>query len=138
MLRSGLLGRSVARRGAWEIARRGVMTEITKGVVFDTIAREWRCKWSADDDKASLAKLQEVLEEAKPKIKEVKGVKQVQRVVCGDCLDFKISIAVDQANFAPWAEGGFEPEASVLAKMKEIPGVSLVETQTYTLMPVDL
>ncbi|KAK3277795.1 hypothetical protein CYMTET_14223, partial [Cymbomonas tetramitiformis] len=28
--------------------------EIAKGVEFDTIAREWRFKWSGDSDKASL------------------------------------------------------------------------------------
>eukprot|EP00420_Gonyaulax_spinifera_P021999 CAMPEP_0197891170 /NCGR_PEP_ID=MMETSP1439-20131203/27484_1 /TAXON_ID=66791 /ORGANISM="Gonyaulax spinifera, Strain CCMP409" /LENGTH=36 /DNA_ID= /DNA_START= /DNA_END= /DNA_ORIENTATION= len=30
------------------------MPSITPSVEFDTIAREWRCKWSGDDDKASL------------------------------------------------------------------------------------
>jgi hypothetical protein len=30
-------------------------------VSFDTIAREWRCKWSADADKASLVKAQDEL-----------------------------------------------------------------------------
>ena len=28
---------------------------------FDTIAREWRCKWSADADKDSLVKTQDEL-----------------------------------------------------------------------------
>ena len=37
------------------------MKTITKGVQFDTIAREWRMKWSADNDKASLIALQRVL-----------------------------------------------------------------------------
>ena len=34
------------------------MPEITKGVSFDTVAREWRCKWSDTEDKASLAAAQ--------------------------------------------------------------------------------
>ena len=32
----------------------------------------------------------------------------------------------------------FAPEAAFLAKVKAIPGVSSVETQTYTLMPVSV
>ena len=35
--------------------------EVTPNVQFDTIAREWRCKWSADEDKASLVKAQDEL-----------------------------------------------------------------------------
>ena len=35
--------------------------EVTPNVKFDTIAREWRCKWSADGDKASLVKAQDEL-----------------------------------------------------------------------------
>jgi hypothetical protein len=37
------------------------MPEITSNVSFDTIAREWRCKWSADGDKASLIAAQDAL-----------------------------------------------------------------------------
>ena len=37
------------------------MPNITPNVEFDTLAREWRCKWVADDDKASLAACQDAL-----------------------------------------------------------------------------
>ena len=37
------------------------MPTIVEGVDFDTVAREWRCKWSADGDKASLAAAQEAI-----------------------------------------------------------------------------
>lgn len=37
------------------------MPNITPNVEFDTLAREWRCKWSPDDDKASLAACQDAL-----------------------------------------------------------------------------
>jgi len=30
------------------------MITITEGVEFDTIAREWRCKWTDDDDKGKI------------------------------------------------------------------------------------
>ena len=39
------------------------------GVKFSEICREWRCKWSADDEKASLAKLQTMLDDVLPKLK---------------------------------------------------------------------
>jgi hypothetical protein len=45
---------------------------------FDTIAREWRCKWSADSDKASLVQAQDALTEVLTKLKALKGVKGVQ------------------------------------------------------------
>ena len=66
----------------------------------------------------------------------VAGVKAVQRVVCGGCLDFKIITTLDADSFGEWEGKSFEPEASILEEMKAIDGVSLVETQTFTLMPM--
>lgn len=114
------------------------MVTITEGVEFDTIAREWRCKWSADNDKKSLVELQKVLDETKAEIKAIDGVKSVQRVVCGGCLDFKVVVALPEPKYGAWSEGGHAPEAAFLEKIKKIDGVSVVETQTYTLMPVEL
>ena len=114
------------------------MVTITEGVEFDTIAREWRCKWSADNDKKSLAELQKVLDETKTEIKAVDGVKSVQRVVCGGCLDFKVVIALPEPKYGAWEAAGHAPEEAFLEKIKKIDGVSLVETQTYTYMPVEL
>jgi len=37
------------------------MPDIVSNVSFDTVAREMRCKWSADNDKASLVACQDVL-----------------------------------------------------------------------------
>ena len=54
--------------------RRAVATKaikITDGVEFDTIAREWRLKWSAESDKASLAAVQKALVKAQPAIAKV-------------------------------------------------------------------
>ena len=67
------------------------MGSFVEGVDFDTIAREWRCKWSADGDKKSLAEAQKVLNEMLPTIKSIDGVKSVHRIVCGGNLDFKVS-----------------------------------------------
>jgi hypothetical protein len=40
---------------------------------------------------------------------------------------------VPLADFGPWEEAGFAPEAEFLAKIKAIKGVSQVETQTITM-----
>jgi len=110
------------------------MPTITEGVDFDTIAREWRCKWSADNDKQSLAEAQKLLNGVLDDLKKIDGVKSVQRVVCGGCLDFKIITACSADKFGDWAEKKFEPEEEFLAKLTAIEGISLVETQTFTLM----
>lgn len=112
------------------------MPEIAAGVSFDTVAREWRFKWSEDGDKAALVAAQKVLESVAARVKAVPGVKSVQRVVCGGCHDFKVVVALDAGAFGDWAAAEFAPEAEFLEAVKAIPGVTHVETQTYTLMPV--
>jgi hypothetical protein len=113
------------------------MPEITPNVSFDTVAREWRCKWAAADEKKSLVAAQEALTAVKAAVKAVPGVKSVQRIVCGGCLDFKVVVALDAAAFGAWEAQAFAPEADFLARLGAIPGVSSVETQTYTIMPVE-
>jgi hypothetical protein len=110
------------------------MEKITEGVEFDMVAREWRCKWSPDNDKQSLQEAQKVLDEHLKYIKGVDGVKDVQRVVCGGCMDFKVIISLPAPKFGEWEKAMFAPEEDFLAKLKAIDGISLVETQTYTLM----
>jgi uncharacterized membrane protein len=112
------------------------MPDITPNVSFDTVAREFRCKWSTDGDKASLVAAQDLLSKHAAALKAVAGVKSVQRVVCGGCLDFKIIVALDAGAFGAWEASAFAPEAELTAALKAIPGISSVETQTYTLMPV--
>lgn len=53
---------------------------IAEGVEFDTVAREWRCKWSPDNDKASLVEAQKALDEILADVKAIGGVKSVERV----------------------------------------------------------
>ena len=109
------------------------MVAITEGVEFDTVAREWRCKWSGEDDKKSLQELQKVLNESKAEIKKIENGAKVQRIVCGGCLDFKVVISLPESEFGDWEGKSFAPEESFLEKIKKIEGVTLVETQTYTL-----
>mmetsp|Transcript_7093 Transcript_7093/g.11265 ORF Transcript_7093/g.11265 Transcript_7093/m.11265 type:complete len:114 (+) Transcript_7093:106-447(+) len=112
------------------------MPEICEGVSFNTIAREWRCKWSGDNEKSSLVKLQKELNAVTSQLKAVKGVKNVQRVVCGGCLDFKVITALSEDTFGDWEKAEFAPEKDFLAAIKAIDGVTVVETQTYTLETV--
>ena len=63
------------------------MKSIVRNVHFDTIAREWRCKWDGDE---SLIACQNALTAVVDDVKAVAGVKDVQRVVCGGCKDFKV------------------------------------------------
>jgi hypothetical protein len=78
------------------------MITITDGVEFDTIAREWRLKWSPDDNKKSLASVQQTLVVFLPALKAINGVKSVQRIVCGGCLDYKVIISLPAEKFADW------------------------------------
>ncbi|GKZ01147.1 hypothetical protein MPSEU_001066100 [Mayamaea pseudoterrestris] len=112
------------------------MKSVTEGVEFDTIAREWRCKWSQDNDKKSLQESQALLESVLTDVKKVDGFKQVQRIVCGSCMDFKVITSVSADQFEAWEASKFEPEPAYLEKLKAIVGVSQVETQTYTIMPM--
>jgi len=111
------------------------MPTICPGVDFDIIAREWRCKWSEDNDKSSLQELQKTLLEFMPKVAGVGGTR-TQRVVCGGCHDFKVITTLPAEKFGKWEESKFEPEADFLEAIKKIGGVSTVETQTYTIAPV--
>ena len=112
------------------------MGQITPNVGFDTIAREWRAKWSPDADKASLAAAQEELNKVLPTLKGLKGSKGVQRVVCGGCMDFKVITSVSADDFGAWEAAGFQPEKDFLAALEKIDGISNVETQTFTIMPM--
>jgi hypothetical protein len=112
------------------------MTKITDGVEFDTIAREWRCKWSAADDKKSLQEAQKLLETVLSDLKKLDGFQACQRVVCGGCLDFKVITSVSSDKFGDWSDADFAPESDFLDKLKAIEGITQVETQTYTLMPM--
>mmetsp|Transcript_9476 Transcript_9476/g.13947 ORF Transcript_9476/g.13947 Transcript_9476/m.13947 type:complete len:138 (+) Transcript_9476:119-532(+) len=125
---------TVVKRAAVTLSRS--MITIAEGVEFDTIAREWRCKWSPDAEKASLVSAQKALESVLATVKDVDGVKKVDRVVCGGCLDFKIVTSLPADKFGEWEKASFAPEAEFLEKIKAIDGITEVETQTYTIMPM--
>ena len=93
-------------------------------------------KWSADGDKASLTAAQKLLTDTLPTIKSIDGVKGVQRIVCGGCLDFKVITSLDAAKWGDFESGGHGPEPEFLEKLKAIDGITEVETQTYTIMPM--
>jgi hypothetical protein len=107
-------------------------------VKFDNIAREWRCKWSEDSENASLMAVQAKLEDVLADVSSIEGVASVQRVVCGGCHDFKVVTKLPAKAFQEWEKSEFAPEADFLAAIKAIPGITGVETQTYTLEEVKL
>lgn len=92
--------RTVGMRATPLISRRAVT--ITTGVEFDTIAREWRLKWTADNDKKSLAAVQEALNKHTAALKKVDGVKSVQRIVCGGCQDYKVIVSLPAEKWGAW------------------------------------
>jgi hypothetical protein len=102
---------------------------------FNNVAREWRCKWEDDGggkaSSAALVEIADLVDEYLPQLKKLEGA-EVNRMVCGGCLDFKLSINVPLDTFGPWEEAGHPPEAEFLEKLKKIEGVSQVETQTMT------
>ena len=112
------------------------MGTIAEGVEFDTIAREWRCKWSADHDKKSLVEAQKALQDVVGEIAKVDGFTESKRIVCGECQDFKIITPLPASKYEAWSEKQFAPEKDFLDKLRSIDGISQVETQTYTFMPV--
>lgn len=114
------------------------MPEIVPTVKFESVAREWRCKWSADDDKASLTAAQKALDDILADASAVEGCASVQRIVCGGCLDFKVVTKLPAAAFGEWEKVGFAPESEFLTALKGIKGITSVETQTYTLEEVKM
>ena len=106
------------------------MGAFNDNVTFSHIAREWRCKWESKD--GDLAELQKVLDGKLAAMKAIDGVVSVQRVVCGDCQDYKVVTKLDADKLGAWAEAKFAPEAEFLAEIEKL-GVKRIETQTYTL-----
>ena len=109
------------------------MATIVDGVNFNNVAREWRMKWTTDNEKKSLADIQKVVDTYLKEIKSNEGVHSVQRVVCGGCHDYKLVVALDTPSFGKWSGIDFHPEKTVLEALSKIPGVTQIETQTYTL-----
>lgn len=104
------------------------------------MAREWRCKYTADGgggpaDSASLKAAEALLQEYLPKLKALPAAK-VTRVMCGGCQDFKIVVNQPCAEHDEWKAAAYAPEAEFIAKLAAIEGISAVETQEYTCQPL--
>ena len=82
------------------------------------------------------AQTPEALESVLAEVKAVEGVTGVTRTVCGGCLDFKVSTSLSADKFGDWEEKKFSPEADFLKKLEGIDGISMIETQTFTIMPM--
>ena len=51
---------------------------------------------------------------------------------CCNGYDCQVITSLDAEKFGDWEGAEFKPEADVLAKLEAIEGISLVETQTFT------
>mmetsp|Transcript_13805 Transcript_13805/g.19674 ORF Transcript_13805/g.19674 Transcript_13805/m.19674 type:complete len:113 (-) Transcript_13805:68-406(-) len=108
------------------------MPNITSNVSFNHCAREWRCKWAEDNEKKNLVGAQDALDKALTELKAIKGVKDVQRIVCGSCHDFKVITTLDGGSFGDWEKAEFAPEKTFLKALEDA-GCSTIETQTFTI-----
>ena len=104
--------------------------EQAPGLLYTTVAREWRCKVNERD---TLGKAQQAWELCKEETKAVPGVTRVSRLACGTCLDFKIVVSLPAESYKPWAETGHPPETKFLEALRAIPGVSAVEAQLFSI-----
>ena len=53
--------------------------------------------------------------------------------MCGGCADFKIIVNAPAADHDAWQAQQYAPEAEFLEKLKAVPGIKTVETQTFTM-----
>jgi len=93
---------AIARMAKQSSVQLSEKIKITDNVQFETIAREWRLKWSPDNDKKALSSVQQTVEVFLPQIKGIAGVKSVQRIVCGGCMDYKVVIALPASAWGKW------------------------------------
>lgn len=68
----------------------GETKSIIDGVEFDTIVREWSCKWSPGGSKASLLACQMALEAVFDDLNDIEGVQNVERLICDETFEFKV------------------------------------------------
>lgn len=102
-------------------------------IEFGHIAREWRMKYAENELKGGAVELDKMFKDKHlSEIQKIPGFVSVQRVVCGGCNDFKITIKVKKENFGDWEANKFAPEESFLEAAKGVAGVSGMETQNYT------
>jgi len=110
------------------------------GVAFENVAREWRCKYSpgpsgGPGDSESLKACQLLLEEFVPQVQELLPSATITRqVVCGGCLDFKVSISQPLKEYGLWlSDANYSPlEEEFMSKLTKIDGTSVHETQAMT------
>jgi len=58
-------------------------------------------------------------------------VKDIERIVCTECLDFKVIASLSTDKFYEWKVKKCMPESKFIDILEFIDGISSVETQTY-------
>ena len=65
------------------------------------------------------------------------GVSDITRHAPPLCVRLvKVIVSLDAESFGVWEKDNFAPEGAFLAALEAIEGISNVETQTFTLMPL--
>ena len=107
------------------------LKEQAPGVLYDTVAREWRCKVASRDH---LGSAQAVWEDYRNAVARVPGVVRVQRLCCGTCLDFRILVTMRAHAYPRWRNCDHEPEAAFLGALQTSPGITDVRSQMLSIM----
>jgi hypothetical protein len=119
---------------------------VVPGVTTDTLAREWRLKYTKDEGEPSKGalirskSLEEAHKVAGAKIVSMdfmtnaQGMSSLIRIACGGCDDYKLIVTMPVKEFKAWEANEFKPEKDLLADLRKIDGVNTVESQTYTFM----
>ena len=103
------------------------------GIDYTIVAREWRCKWSRDNDKKSGELAQKAWEAVRDETKALDGVVRVQRMVCCTCMDYKIIVSMDAEKYEAWKARDHAPEGAFLEALRGIEGVTGAEAQLYSI-----
>ena len=115
------------------------MQQQAPGILYDTVAREWRCKVVSRECLGAVQSAWEALFSSR--VRAVAGVLHVQRLCCGTCLDYKLLISVGAAQHSEWVQGtgGYEGcalgvlEAEFLGTIAAIEGVTDSIAQLYSI-----
>lgn len=95
--------------------RKAQLLEQAPGILYDTVAREWRCKVHSRE---GLGVAQQAWKDWARITSEIPGVVRVQRLCCGTCLDFRIVVSMRADAYPAWKERGHYPESEFLSSLR--------------------
>lgn len=100
-------------------------------ILYDKVAREWRCKVANRD---GLGVAQKAWASFAEQTRHIEGVVRVQRLCCGTCLDFRIVVTMKADAYEAWKSRDHHPESEVLDALRTSEGCSEVRSQLLSIM----